>query len=240
MPNLLLDRRPEVAPPPTLGSSRGHRGGRRLRLAGTGTALAVLVAAVVQWGGLLPSWDNPFEQRTIDRSTPPLLLALEDLEQYHAATGTFQVVIDREKDTRYVPSVISGERVSFLATGTVDAYVDFSGLDRERVRMSADRRAVRISLPPAALGPARVDPKASRVLDRDRGVLERIGGAVSEDPSVEGDLYALGEKRLAAAADRSNLVRRAEGNTRQMLTTLATSLGFRQVTVTFDASASSD
>ena len=58
-----------------------------------------------------------FGQEVVDRSTTPLLLALEDLHEYHAATGTFQVVVDREVHTRYVPSVISGERVEFLATG---------------------------------------------------------------------------------------------------------------------------
>lgn len=238
MPSALQERS-DVPTSPNVPPARRRRR-LPLRLAAAGIGIAVLVPLADRAFDLLPSWDNPFQQEVVDRSTPPLMLALADLHEYHAATGTFQVVIDQERDTPYLPSAISGERTSFLATGSVDAYVDFGDVGASAVQTSADRRSVTIALPAARLGEASVDPDNSRVLDRDRGVLERIGGAVSEDPSVEGDLYARGEKRLAAAADRSNLVRRAEGNTRQMLTTLATSLGFRQVTVTFDASASSD
>ena len=112
--------------------------------------------------------ENPFGQDVVDRSTTPLLLALEDLSQYHAATGTFQVVVDREVDTRYVPSVISGERVSFLATGTADAYVDFQGLDAGRVTLSADGTSATIALPAPRLGEVRIEPAQSRgVVRRD-------------------------------------------------------------------------
>ena len=241
MPNQLLEHQTDhrsdttaFAPAPP-GRQPDARPRPLLRLLGSGLALVVLLALLGRVGDLLPSWDNPLEQKTIDRSTAPLMLALEDLTRYQAATGTFQVVIDREKDTRYVPSAISGERVSFLATGTVEAYVDFAGLGDDRVRVSDDRRTVSFSLPAAQLGQARVDPRQSRVLGRDRGVLDRIGSAFAENPSVEGELYAIGERRLAAAAAKSDLEDRAEANTRAMLTALARSLGYREVTVTFDA-----
>ena len=253
MPNQLVENEADLDAPgtkqtPTTPSSTPSRpaspaaraaGLRRipLVLVGTGVLIVLLLALMGRIGDLLPSWDNPVEQKTVDRSTAPLLLALEDLNRYHAATGTFQLFIDREKDTQYVPSAISGERVSFLAVGTVDAYVDFATLGGDRVRMSEDRRTVSISLPAAELGQARVDPAESRVLDRDRGVLDRIGSAFADDPSVEGELYELSEKQLTTAAAKSDLVNRAEANTRQMLTSLAKSLGFRQVTVTFDAPA---
>src|SRR3712207_2932888 len=94
----------------------------RPRLVAAGIGLALLVPAGFQVADWLP--DRPFGQDVVDTSTPPLLLALEDLSEYHAATGTFQVVVEREVDTRYVPSVISGESASFLATGSADAYVD--------------------------------------------------------------------------------------------------------------------
>jgi len=116
---------PTLLPPhPVLGDPAPRRRRRvRRRLVAAGIGLAVLVPVGLQVADWLP--DNPLGQDVVDRSTPPLLLALEDLSEYHAATGTFQVVVDREVDTRYVPSVISGEQVSFLATGTADAYVDF-------------------------------------------------------------------------------------------------------------------
>ncbi|MGY1640032.1 DUF4230 domain-containing protein [Geodermatophilus sp. SYSU D00703] len=223
----LLQHRP--TPVPTEGTPRRRRLPRRLVAAGVGVAVLVPVAAQVRdW---LPG--NPLEQQVVDRSTTPLLLALDDLHEYHAATGTFQVVVDREVDTRYVPSVISGERVSFLATGTADAYVDFEGLDAGRVDLSPDGTSATIELPAPRIAEVRVDPAQSRVLDRDRGLLDRVGDALGEGATDDSELYALAEERLAGAAAASDLVDRAEDNTREMLTTLAGSLGVEQVEVRF-------
>jgi hypothetical protein len=232
MPILLPSR------PVSVGSAPRSRRRIPLRLVAAGAGLALLVPAGMKVAGWLP--DEPFGQDVVDRSTTPLLLALEDLDEYHAATGTFQVVVDREVDTRYVPSVISGERVEFLATGTADAYVDFDGLDDGAVTLSTDGTSATIDLPAPQVGEVRIDPEESHVLDRDRGVVERIGDALGDNPVDDGELYALAEDRLGAAAAESDLRQRAETNTRAMLTGLAQSLGVDEVTVTFEEPADSD
>ena len=228
MPTLLSSR-----PVPSEPATRRRRILGRLLAAGVG--LAVLVPVGMQLADLLP--DERFGQEVVDRSTRPLLLALDDLSEYHAATGTFQVVVDREVDTRYVPSVISGERVSFLATGTADAYVDFEGLDEGRVSLSPDGASATIVLPAPRLGEVRIDPTESRVLDRDRGLVERVGDALGDNPVDDTELYALAEDRLSSAAVASDLRERAETNTEAMLTGLARSLGVDEVDVRFDEPA---
>ncbi len=229
MPTLLSSRPVPVEPAP--------RSRRRVpvRLLAAGVGLAVLVPAGVTVAGWLP--DDPFEQEVVDRSTPPLLLALQDLNEYHAATGTFQVVVDREVSTRYVPSAISGERVEYLATGTADAYVDFATLDAGGVTLSDDGTSATIALPAPRLDEIRIDPEHSHVLDRDRGLVERIGDALDDDPVDDSWVYALAEDRLTAAAAESDLLERAETNTRGMLTSLARSLGVDEVTVEFEEPA---
>jgi hypothetical protein len=214
--------------------SRGRRSRAPRRLVTAGIAVAVAVPVVGIAADRIADWLNPFEQQVVDRSTTPLLLALEDLDQYHAATGTFQVVIDQERDTRWVPSAISGERVSFLATGTVDAYVDFAGLGEDRVDLSPDGETATITLPAPQLTEARVDAEQSRVLDRDRGLIDRVGDAFADEPTDDSGLYAEAEDRLESAAAESDLYRRAEDNTRGMLTSLGQSLGVETVTVTFE------
>ena len=87
-------------------------------------------------------------------------------------------MVDHEVDTPWVPSVISGERVNLLATGTADAYVDFEDLDAGAVTLSADGTSATIVLPAPELAEVRIDPEESRVVDRDRGLVERIGAAV--------------------------------------------------------------
>ena len=229
MPTLLSSRPADPAP---------HRRRRpSLRLVAAGVGVAVLVPVGIEVAGWLP--DDPFGQDVVDRSTTPLLLALEDLEEYHAATGTFQVVVDQEKDTRFVPSLISGERVQLLATGTADAYVDFATLDEGAVTLSADGTTATIELPAPRLDEPRIDPRESRVLDRDRGLVERVGDAVGDEPVDDSELYALAEDRLAAAAAESDLRERAATNTRAMLTGLARSLGVDDVEVRFAETADS-
>ena len=183
---------------------------------------------------LIPSFGNPFTTETVDRTGPAVLQSIRNLEDYRAASGHFEVIVDVEKDTRFIPAQIKGERVLFVAVGNVDAGVDFSGLDEGAVVVSDDRRSVRLELPPATLREPELDLDRSHVYDRDRGVIDRLGSIFSEDPSIERELYPLAEEKLAEAArDGSGLLDRAERNTRQMLEGLLRSLGFTSVDVTF-------
>jgi hypothetical protein len=218
-------------------TTRGERTGRFRRrtkvLVGV-AAVAVAVPLGAQAVGALPALSSPFEQQTVDRSPAPLLVALADISEYHAATGTFQALVDVERDTPHVPSLISGERTTLFATGHVDAVVDLGGLGPERVTVSAERRAVTFVLPAPRLAAATLDPEATRVVGRDRGIVERLASVIADEPDRDQELYRLAAQRLDAAARQSDLTVRAETNTREMLTSLARSLGYEQVTVTFE------
>jgi hypothetical protein len=239
----LLDRAPsrtettDLTAPRLLGLAARRavrrRSRRYARLGALAVGLVVLVPALVSRLDVMPGLDAPFEQKTIDRSSAPLLLALADLSEYHAATGTFQVVVDVERDRENIPSLIAGERTTFVASGTVDALVDFTGLSGANVVVPADGGPVSISLPAPRVGPAHVDPERSRVVARDRGIATRIGGMFNDNPTSERELYVLAEDRMEQAAASSDLTRRAEDNTRAMLTGLVRSLGHPDVTVGF-------
>jgi hypothetical protein len=187
--------------------------------------------AVRQW---LPSLEMPFASRQVDRSQPAVLLALDDLSEYHAATGQFQVIVDLQRDSR-LPDFLHGERTLFVAGGTVDAIVDFRGLGPDAVEVSADRRRVTLTLPAPRLSDPRVDPERSYVFERDRGLLDRVAGLFSDNPTGERELYLLAEAKLEAAAAEAGLAGRAENNTRAMLRTLLGALGFEDVSVNFAA-----
>jgi hypothetical protein len=229
VPSFLQDR-PAAAVAPARPRRRLPKG---LVAAGIGLAVAIPVGNAA--GDWIAGWRAPLEPEVIDRSTPALLLALDDLHEYHAATADLQVMLDVEVDTPWVPSIISGERVHFLASGTADAYVDFEGLDDGAVTLSPDGESATILLPAPELSEVRIDAEQSRVVDRDRGLVERIGDAFSENPTDDSDLYALAERRLRTAAADSDVLERAETNTRDMLTSLARSLGVDDVTVEFAA-----
>ena len=218
----------------------GNRSRIRRKLLAAFVGLAVLVPVGMQLGGLSLHLSNPFAPQVVDHSPAPLMLALQNLSKYHAATGTFEVVVDVEHDTAHVSPLISGERTTFLGRGSVDTTVDFAGVGADRVTVSPDRRSVTFALPAPRLAPAVVDPAASRVVGRQRGILTRIAGVFENNPTGEQELYQLAATKLDAAAAASDLTQRGEDNTRQMLTTLAHSLGFTHVTVTFDAPSTLD
>lgn len=175
---------------------------------------------------------NPFERSEIDRSQPALLERLSDIAEYRAASAELQVIIDVEDDVRFLPSLVAGERVTFLAGGTVDAAIDFADLGEDAVEV--DGGNVTVTLPAATIVDVDVEPDRSYVVNRERGLLDRLGGLFTDNPTGEQDLYLLAEEKLLAAAGESALLERAERNTARMLETLLTSLGFERVRVVFE------
>ena len=198
--------------------------------------LALVLLLAGSWlAGLLPGLGSPFGERDVDRSPPALLRSLSDLDEYRAATGHFETIVDLEHDTENVPSLLKGERTLFVAVGNVDAVVDFAGLDSRALDVSPDRRSVTVRLARARLLAPRVDPARSHVVDRQRGLVDRVESLFEDSPTSERELYLLAERKLAAAArdPASGLVPAAERNARAMLERLLRGLGFERVTVRF-------
>jgi hypothetical protein len=205
------------------------------RLATFILALAALVAAGAFLLDQLPSL-NPFATETKDRSQPALLKSLERLSEYRAASARLQVIVDVEEDATYLPSWLKGEKTLLVASGNVDAAVDFGGLDGDSLRVSDNRRAVTVDLPQPVLSHPELDLNRTRVFDRDRGLLDRVEGAFSDSPTEERPLLLLAEQKLAAAAAAdSGLRSAARENTRGMLEGMMHGLGFSRVTVRFKA-----
>lgn len=193
-------------------------------------AVGILLVAGVLTGVL--SIPNPFTTASVDRSTPALLEKVSDLSQYSAAQGHFQQTIDVEDDVAVLPSFIAGERTTFLANGTVDATVDFNALTAKALHTNADG-SVTITLPEPTLATAVIDPKTSRVVGRERGVLDRVTGMFNDTPTGEQRYYVLAQEKIGKAATHSNLVSRAERNTTKMLQGFLGGLGYTDVNVVY-------
>lgn len=206
---------------------------RRFFAAGFGTAVVAVLAVIA-----IP-YLNPFGSETKDRSNPALLQSLQKLNEYRAARANLEQVVDIERDTKLVPSFVKGERIVLVAAGEVDARVDFRRLGPRALDVSADRKAVVITLPAPERAPARLDLARTRVLDHERGVLDRAGELLGDGGvDSERQMLLVAQRKLdaAAAADRE-LLPTAERNTRTMLERLARGLGFERVTVRFQQPA---
>ena len=210
------------------------RGAVRVGLAVV-VALVGALAVVVVGPRLLPDLD-PFATETLDRSQPALLQSLQRIDEYRAARANLQQIVDVEKDAKLLPSFIKGERTVMVAAGDVDATVDFRTIGPKAVRISPDGTGVVITLPAARLSRARLDLTRTRVVDHDRGLLDRAGEVVGDGGADDQrQLLAQAQRKLdvAARADR-DLLPAAERNTAQMLRRLARALGYERVTVRFE------
>jgi hypothetical protein len=221
-------------PPP----SRWHHDAGRGLVWVLGTAAVVVVlllgiGAVGGWRDRLPSLSNPFAEQTTDRSQPVLLKSIQDLSRFTAASGNFEVVIDVDRNRRFIPDVILSERTLFVAAGTVDAYVEFGGLAEDALVVDENENAVVVSLPPPELAPPNIDHERSYVFATQRGVANRIGDLFGNDPNQHQQVLRLAERRIAEAAEASELRERAAENTRAMLEGMLSSLGFETVTVDY-------
>lgn len=110
----------QAAPGPVAPTPR-RRWGRWVALVAVlvvvgGLALAV-AAGVNAARNLFPDLLAPFtaEPEQIDRSGPAVLSAIEDLSEYRAATGHYEVIVDVEEDVPGMPAFLRGERKSFAA-----------------------------------------------------------------------------------------------------------------------------
>lgn len=209
------------------------RRGRGLIWLGGIAIVAVLLVLGARAVDVWPSWRNPFVQEQTDRSGTPLLKSIQDLSRYVAAEGNFQVVIDLQKDRRYVPDFLVNERTLFVGAGRVEAYVDFSKIAENAVVESADRKSVQLTLPAPELGDTNLDLAQSYVFAEERGLLNRIGDVFGNDPNRQREVYQLAEERIGAAARDSGLTARAQENTQKMLEGLLRSLGYEIVEITY-------
>jgi hypothetical protein len=200
-------------------------------------AAALVLFALLAGLAILPRLTDPFGEREVDRSQPVLLERIRELSRYQAARGEFQVVIDLEKDAPFLPASVLGERTLFVAAGSVDAYVDFSTMSKGAIRVSEDGRSATVRLPHSRLDKVNLDQERSYVFEARRGVLNRLGELVTGSRSNEQRLYVLAERKIMAAAERSDLEKKAEQNTRSMLVGMLGSLGYSKVTVQFGGPA---
>jgi hypothetical protein len=212
-------------------------GGRRrpsmlglLALAGIGLLVFVGIGFANGWLGL----DHLFTTRTTDRSAPVILHRLENLSSYQAASGTFSVTVDVEKDVSILPQFLAGSRVIYSGYGTVGASVDLGALDATHATHRPDGTLV-VTLPHARLADAQLDLRHSHVMNRDRGLLDRLGGMFDDNPTSEHALEQAAITKMDRAARKTNLVERAERNTTTMIQRLGAAAGVDHIDVRYAA-----
>ncbi|MDX8141059.1 DUF4230 domain-containing protein [Lentzea sp. BCCO 10_0061] len=168
---------------------------------------------------------KPFGDESIDRSQPAMLKSVRDLSQYHAAAGEFQVVLDIENDVKWVPAALAGERTLFVAAGSVNAFVDLGTLQDDGLILSPDGKTVELRVPKPQLDKPNLHHDRSYVFSQERGLINDLQALAG--PPDQQRFYVAAEAKLTEAAQKSEILKRAEDNTRVMLTGMLQALGFQ-------------
>lgn len=225
------------------GARYGHSVGSlrtpRQRPAGTSPVTAVLLAlvllAVVSIGVI--ALVDPFASETVDRSGPAILRRMRALEEFTAAEATFTQDVDLEEDTPWVPDFLKGERVVAIVTGSVRGVVDFSELDERSIVVDDDRTTIRVRLPEPVLSDVDIEESSSRIVARERGIVDRLGDVLAANPTDDAPVFQAAEDKLAQQAQDSEVLEEARDNTERWLRVFLGAAGFETVEIDWQEDA---
>jgi hypothetical protein len=127
---------------------------------------------------------------------------------------------------KYVPDALGGDSLTLLAAGDVIAGFDFSQLTENDVTHDATGTVI-LHLPPPEILVTRLDNNATRVINRNTGILRR------EDSDMESRARAHVETMIRDEALKNGILKQAQDNGEKVLAELLHTLGFQRVRFMF-------
>lgn len=181
---------------------------------------AVVAALLIGW---IASWRGNLgpEVRRIDVSQPAILSKIQQLERLETVSFYMDKIVMGERESRYLPQFLSGDRLLLIVHGEVIAGVDLSKVQSGDIIVRNNILTVRI--PKAEVFTVRIDNERTRVYSRETGLFSRV------DPNLETEVRREAERQLRGAAMEEGLLEVANKNAHFALTPLLGSLGFARV-----------
>ena len=180
---------------------------------------AVLLLLVISYSGGVTAWLQRVLHLGIDQ--PAIVQRIQRLQRLESVKYTLEKVVTGERESRFLPQAIAGERLLMIVHGEVFAGVDLSKLKSSDVQVHG--KQVRITLPPAEVFSTRLDNNQTKVYSRETGLL------VAADPNLESEVRAEAERQLLQAALIDGILTTASANARGTVTALVQALGFTDV-----------
>jgi len=193
-----------------------------------GVLLAMLLVAAAIWAftgfGLL-EFGRMLRggQVHISLDQPTVIRQIRELQRLETVSYTVDKIVSGERENPVLPSFLAGDRLLLVVHGEAIAGVDLSKLQPSDVVV--DRQSVSIHLPQAEIFTVRLDNAKTRVYSRDTGLFS------TPDPNLEGEVRQEAERQIQAAALQDGILKTADSNARQTLTTLLTGVGFGNVEI---------
>jgi hypothetical protein len=154
---------------------------------------------------------------------PTVIRQIQTLQRLETVSYTMDKIISGERENPIWPKFLAGDRLLLVVHGEVVAGVDLSKLQSSDVTVNG--HSVSVHLPAAQIFSTRLDSAKTRVYSRDTGLF------TTPDPNLESEVRQEAERQLQVAALQDGILKTADKNARQTLTTLLTGLGFAAVEV---------
>ncbi len=191
-----------------------------------GFVLAVTIIAIALWLStgiglprLLGMLGGGRIQINVDQ--PTVVRQIQKLQRLETVSYAMDKIIAGERGNAYLPRLLAGDRLLLMVHGEVVGGVDLAKLGPADVAVHG--RNISISLPHAEVFSTRIDNAKTRVYSRDTGLFS------SPDPNLESEVRQEAERQLQMAALQDGILKAADQNARNTITSLLQGLGFDQV-----------
>jgi hypothetical protein len=158
---------------------------------------------------------------SLDVSQPTVVNRIQRLQRLETVVYTMDKVVSGAKENPIFPDFLAGDRLLLLVHGEVVAGIDFSSLKPGNVKVEG--KQIHLYLPAAQVFSTRLDSAKTRVYSRQTGLL------VPTDPNLESQVRQEAERQLLEAALADGILRTAQQNASQTITSLLQGLGFEKI-----------
>ena len=206
-------------------------------MAGRVVLLAVLLVGAGMVGYRMREADEPEASPTTvtSHTGPHVVRAVQELALLQGASFHIERVVDlKEKQTRLFGLIEAEDAILLVAGGDVTAGVDLSQMALEDIEVDEKSGEVSIVLPPARILATRLDNQRTYVHSRSTDLL------AMQKVDLETDARREAESGLKEAALEAGLLATAENSIARTVAALVTSLGYRDVHISFQSELASE
>ena len=171
---------------------------------------------ILQWMALLRGG-----RTHINVDQPTVVRQIQQLQRLETVSYTMDKIISGEHDNPYLPKFLAGDRLLLVVHGEVIAGVNLAKLQPSDVAVNGHNLS--IHLPEAEVFTTRIDNGKTRVYSRDTGLFS------SPDPNLESEVRQEAERQLQQAALQDGVLKSANQNARNTISSMLKGFGFNQV-----------
>jgi hypothetical protein len=159
----------------------------------------------------------------INVDQPTVVRQIQQLQRLETVSYTMDKIISGERDSPYIPKFLVGDRLLLVVHGEAIAGVNLAKLQPKDVTLRGKNISIR--LPAAEIFTIRIDNGKTRVYSRDTGLFS------SPDPNLETAVRQEAERQLHQAALQDGILKSADLNARNTVSSLLSGFGFSEVDV---------